>query len=319
MFRIGKIRALITVAWLLATITVFGGSAVYAAGRLAPMVSLTAQKASAYEKTLDDARERIDRLKAKGVSVDKITEARIFIDVANRALEENDMAMVKEAIDSMHVHLNKAEEYYRQEAPALWPKIDAAKSLALQAKKELTGYQARKIDSIVGVIDSLQKIDWLFRAKAIGEELTALLPSLKEDEVKAARLKKLVPGEWVFTEKDKSVEDPKVNAVRTSTFKFGTDGKIHLVEKKSGQSAPMLKEDWHFESWGTYGYKGDTIMLSINRFSAIKQMFWRKHMINGKEVWKDEPGPVFDSTITDGSQDRYVTYEDLKEDFKKVR
>jgi hypothetical protein len=30
-------------------------------------------------------------------------------------------------------------------------------------------------------------------------------------------------------------------------------------------------------------------------------------------------GPVYDSTFTDGSQDRYVTYEELKEDFKKVR
>jgi hypothetical protein len=48
-------------------------------------------------------------------------------------------------------------------------------------------------------------------------------------------------------------------------------------------------------------------------------MFKRLHKIDGKEVWKDEPGPTYDSAITDGSQDRYVTYDDLKMDFKKVR
>jgi len=197
--------------------------------------------------------------------------------------------------------------------------LDEARSAALEAKAGLTGYQARKVDSIMVVIDSFQRIDRLFQANAAGQKLTAMLPRLKEDEVKAARLKSLVPGEWLFTDRDKSVEDPKVNAVRTTLFKFGTDGKVQLTEKKSGRSSPFLKEDWHFESWGTYGYKGDTIMLSISRFASVKQVFSRLHRIDGKDVWKDEPGPVFDSLITDGSQDRYVTYEDLKEDFKKVR
>jgi len=197
--------------------------------------------------------------------------------------------------------------------------LNEVKRAALEAKAGLTGYQAGKVDSIVAVIDSFQRIDRLFQANAVGRKLTAMLPSLKEDEVKAARLKNLVPGEWLFTDRDKSVEDPKVNAVRTTLFKFGTDGKVQLTEKKSGRSTPVFKEDWHFESWGTYGYKGDTIMLSISRFAAVKQMFSRLHRINGKDVWKDEPGPVFDSLITDGSQDRYVTYDDLREDFKRVR
>jgi hypothetical protein len=60
-------------------------------------------------------------------------------------------------------------------------------------------------------------------------------------------------------------------------------------------------------------------MLLINRFAAVKQMFKRLHNVDGKKVWKNENGPVYDSTITDGSQDRYFTFEDLKEDFRKVR
>jgi polyhydroxyalkanoate synthesis regulator phasin len=269
------------------------------------------------QKVLDDAKSRIDLLKAKGVPVEKVTEARVFLDEAVRALEKNNKSSAKKAADSMKVYLTKAEAYYQQEVATLGPKIDAAKSAALKAKEELTGYQARKVDSIVGVIDSLKKIDWLLQANNKGQELVTLIPYLKEDEAKAARLKKLVPGEWVFTERDKSVEDPKVNALTTKTFRFGADGKIHLTEQKKGQSSPAFKEDWLFESWGTYGYKGDTIMLKVNRFAAVRQMFTRFWSAENK--WKDEPGPTYDSTITDGSQDRYITYDDLRVDFKKVR
>jgi len=271
------------------------------------------------DKALDDAQKRLDQLKAKGVPSDKMSEARVFLDEAKRALEKNNKAPAKKAADSMKVYLAKAESFYQQEVSTLGPKIADAKNTALKAKSELTSFQARKIDSLVSVIDSFVKIDWLLQANTEGQKLVALLPSLKEDEAAAAKLKKIIPGEWVFTEKDKSVEDPKVNAVTTKTFQFGNDGKVHLVEKKSGQSSPTFKEDWLFESWGTYGYKGDTVMLLVSRFAAKKQMFTRLHMIDGKPVWKDEPGPTYDSAITDGSQDRSITYKDLKEDFKKTR
>jgi len=271
------------------------------------------------EKTLDDAQSRVDQLKAKGVPVEKVTEARVFLDEAKRALEKKNNSAAKKAADSMKVYLEKAEAFYQQEVATLGPKIDAAKGAAIKAKGELSSYQARKIDSIAGVIDSFKKMDWLLQANNKAQELAALIPFLKEDEAKSARIKKLVPGEWVFTEKAKSVEHPQVNAVTTKIFRFGGDGKIHLTEKKFGQSGPYLKEDWLFESWGTYGYKGDTVMLAINRFAAVRQMFKRIHKVDGKEIWKDEPGPTYDSAITDGSQDRYVTYDDLKLDFKKVR
>jgi hypothetical protein len=39
---------------------------------------------------------------------------------------------------------------------------------------------------------------------------------------------------------------------------------------------------------------------------------------NGKKLWKNEPQPTYDSTITDGSQDRFIAYNDLLEDFKQV-
>jgi len=271
------------------------------------------------DKSLDDAQKRLDLLKSKGVPSEKMSEARVFLSTARTELEKNNKSPAKKAADSLKVYLAKAEGYYQQEVSTLGPKIDAAKKSGLKAKEELTSFQARKIDSLVSVIDSFVKMDWLLQANTRGEELVKMLPALKEDEATAAKMKKLIPGEWTFTDRDKSVEDPKVNALTTKTFQFGNDGKVHLIEKKLGQSSPSFKEDWLFESWGTYGFKGDTVMLLVDRFAAKKQLFTRLHIIDGKPVWKDEPGPTYDSLIKDGSQDRSITYKDLKEDFKKVR
>lgn len=271
------------------------------------------------QKALDDMQKRIDLLKSKGVPLDKMTEARVFLDEAKTNLEKRNNAPAKKAADSAKVYLAKAESFYQQEVAGLGPKIDAAKSTAVKAKEELSGYQVRKIDSIVGVVDSLRKMDWLLQANNVAQDLVKLIPFLREDESKAKKIQAKLPGEWTFTEKDKSVEAPNVNAVTTKSFKFG-DAKsrsVFLLEKKLGYSSAYLHEDWEFQSWGKYDFKGDTIMLEINRFKIAKQRFKRLHKIDGKDVWKDEPQPEYDSVIRDGSQDRSITYADLTEDFKK--
>lgn len=274
---------------------------------------------SVKESVLNDAQKRIELLKSKGVPLDKLTEARVFLNEARTNLEKKNNAPAKKAADSALVYLAKAEAFYDNEVKGLGPKIDAAKSAGIKAKEELSGYQVRKIDSIVGVVDSLRKMDWLLQANNVAQDLVKLVPFLKEDENKTRKIMTKIPGEWTFTEKDKSQEFPIVNAVTTKIFRFG-DAKnrsVHLIEKKFGYSGGYLHEDWEFQSWGKYDFKGDTIMLEINRFKIVRQMFKRLHKIDGKDVWKEEPQPTYDSTITDGSQDRSITYEDLTVDFKK--
>jgi len=274
---------------------------------------------SVNEKELDAAQKRIDDLKSKGVPLERLTEARVFLGQAREDREKKNNSAAKRGYDSAEVHIKKAESFYDKEVANLGPEIDKAKGTAVKAKEELTGYQIRKIDSIVVIVDSLKRLDWLLQANNVAQDLVKLLPFLKEDENKTRKIMNKIPGEWVFTEKEKSVESALVNAVITKTFKFGDlkSKSIHLIEKKLGYSSPYLHEDWQFESRGTYGFKGDTIMLSISRFTIVRQRFKRLHKIDGKDVWKDEPQPEYDSTITDGSQDRSITYEDLTADFKR--
>lgn len=262
---------------------------------------------------------RLEVLRTKGLPDDSTSLAKVHIYQAKEHLGKGNKAPAKVSYDSAVVNLERAEKFYNEQVATLGPTIDAAKAKAMETKAELTGYQARKVDSVMNVVDSLRKLDWLLKSNNVAQEFIAHLPVLKEDEAKAARLRRLVPGEWVTENRTKSVEHKEVNALERKVFTFYRDGKVYLVESKKGQSGPFFKEDWEFRSWGTYDYKGDTIMLSINRFAAVRQNF-TKGILNQetmKITWKDEPAPTYDSTITDGSQDRFVTYDDLKEDFSQ--
>jgi len=269
------------------------------------------------EEILNKEQSRLDLLKSKGVPDNQMSFARVHLYSAREHVGKNNKALARKSLDSARVHLEKAEAFYNQEVATLGPKIDAAKSGADAAKASLTGFQVRKIDSLVRVVDSFKRMDWLLQSNNIAQELTALLPSLRDDEQKATRLKRQVPGEWVFEDRAKSVEHKEVNALTRKVFRFGPGNRVFLTESKKGQSGPAFKEDWEFNSWGTYDFKGDTIMLMINRFQALRQMFERYHGGEGK--WVKEPGPTYDSAITDGSQDRSITWADLTEDFKKRR
>ncbi len=271
------------------------------------------------EKTLTDAQNRIDALKTKGVPDDELSGARVYLYQAKDHKTRGNSALAKQAADSMKVNLERAEKVYQEKIATLGPKIESLKAEINKAKAEVSGLNVKKLDSCIAIIDSFVKMDWKLQASNKAQEIVAILPGVKEDEAKSKELRKKIPGEWVCVTVTKSEEVKEVNAVEKKIFTFYKDGKVKLVENKKGQSGPYLKENWEFLSNGTYDFVGDTVVLKIARFAAVKQDFERIHKIDGKPVWKKEPGPTYDSTITDGSQDRFITFADLKVDFKQAK
>jgi hypothetical protein len=272
------------------------------------------------EEFLQGAQARIDMLRAKGVPDNEVSTARVHLHQTRDHFDKGNKAQAKRAADSLRVHLEAAEKFYDERILTLGPIIDAAKATLNKAKEELSGFQVRKIDSIFVVVDSFRRVGRPLQANNVIQEMVAAIPSLKEDEKKSVAIGRQLPGEWVFTDKFESVEvNPRDAAVERRSFTFNRNGSVYLVESKKGQSGPYLKEDYEFRSWGSYGLKGDTVMLMINRFAAVRQMFHRIHMVDGKPVWVPEPGPTYDSVITDGSQDRFVVFSDLVDEFRKVR
>jgi hypothetical protein len=272
---------------------------------------------SVSKTSLDEAEKRIKVLQDKGVPDSSLSRAFVMLYQARDAKQRENRGLARHSSDSLDILIAKAEEQYKNDTQRLQPLIAQMKQKFAAARAELSGLPAAKLDSLVGIIDSLAAKSWYLAAEAKCNLLDTLLPRLKFDMTRTIEVKQRVVGTWAFTDKTTNSADKSVNAVEEKIFTFGKDGKASLIERKKGKSGPFLKEDWEFLSWGNWDVMGDTIHLYINRFKAAKQMFEERHQKDGKDWWEKKPGVTYDSTITDGSQNRFVTFQDLTDDFKK--
>jgi hypothetical protein len=280
---------------------------------------MTITGCSVSEKTLDQCEARVNELRQMGVPDSALSGAKVLVFQAKDALKRGEAGYATNSYDSLKQQLSMAEALYKESIDKLLPEIEAAKARIVSAKGALSGLQAKKIDSLMVPIDSFLNIKWIFNAHILIKDVESRLPQLQADQEKADKLRKVIAGDWVCENITKDKENKAIHAVEKKIFSLAPDGKAKLTENKKGQSGLYLKEDYEFISWGTYDLLGDTLCLFINRFASIRQNFERIYVENGKKIWKKEPQPTYDSAITDGSQDRFITYADLTEDFKQIK
>jgi hypothetical protein len=284
-------------------------------------VSLTAftlllNGCSVSDKTLANAEKRIDALKSKGVPDSSLSSAKVSLYQARDSKRRGEKSIAHKAAKTMQVLIAQAEEKYDADMQRLKPTLDQAKQKFSDARTQLDGLPARRLDSVVAKIDSFMTINYMLEAEALANSLDTTLPHLKFDMERGQEIRGRVLGRWTCSIPIKHSTDKTVNGVEEKVFTFNNDGTGSLVERKKGKTTPLLKEDWEFRSEGAFDIMGDTVFLSVNRFKSVKQNFIEKHMKDGKESWETKSYPTYDSTITDHSQDRYITFETLQEDFK---
>jgi hypothetical protein len=199
------------------------------------------------------------------------------------------------------------------------PYTDSVVAVLSKARGEFTGLQLKKLDSAMTVIDSYVKKTWIYQIEDNSKKALDYLPVLRFSEARAKELKARLPGEWVCTNVTKSEADKAVNAVEKKIFTFNKDGKVKLVETKKGQSAKNLKEDWEFQSFGTWDCFGDTVNIFVDRFACIRQNFETLVEKDKKKTWEKKAEKTYDSLITDHSQDRWVPFSEMSQDFKQEK
>jgi hypothetical protein len=274
---------------------------------------------------LDDAGKRLNTLKAKGLPDSVLSQPQVHLyqarDAKKRSQYSDSKSEARTAAKLLKKELARAEAYYKEKVSKLRPKVDSLAAVIKKNREQLSGLTLKRYDSLSAAVDSFSKIDWLLQSYTKAKELVDLIPQFNADVVRAKELRTMLPGEWVCTQHEKSTENKDISAVTKKIFSFGKDGKAKFVESKKGQSGLYLKEDWEFVSTGIWDVAGDTVHLFINRFAAVRQMFERMYLSDGgkKKEWRKEPKPTYDSAITDGSQDRYIAYADLKEDFEQTK
>lgn len=271
------------------------------------------------QKTLDSAQKRIDTLKSQGVPDSLLSMAKVYLSQVKVFKEKGKAPDANKAAVELEKQLQDVENYYKNSISNLLPSIESLKSNIKNARAEFSALQGKKIDSILTVVDSFVGIKWYLQAHTTAQELANRIPQFREDQKKAEAILKKIPGEWVCTNHIKGTENKEINALEKKIFTFNKNGSVKLVENKKGRSGPFLKEDYEYRSSGSWDVLGDTIYLFVNQFAAVRQNFERMHKEGKKLIWKKESHPGYDSTITDGSQDRNIIYADLLEDFKQTR
>jgi hypothetical protein len=286
---------------------------------------------------LEKAQQRIDALKAKGVPDSGLSEAIVLLYDAREANNKEDWGRAGKSGKDMMKVIARAEDLYSVKINQLKPEVDNMRQQIAAARKDFTNLQLHKLDSLSAKVDSFYNINWMLQAYDHAQIAITAISRLKFDEQRAAELKPRLPGTWVCINETKSKANKDINATEKKEFIFNPDFSVKLIESKNGQSATFLKEDWEFQSYGKWDVTGDTICLFINRFVALKQDFIKGSVdsvlmakcaesggepedckYSKKDIhWKTEAGPRYDSTIADHSQDRYVTFADLQQDFKK--
>lgn len=269
------------------------------------------------DKTIKNAEARLNKLSEKGVPDSSLSRAKVFLYQAISTKEDGNIGVSRKAADSMQFYIAKGEAQYEADMKRLSPWIQTERQGLAKETSELTGLHKKHADSTLGLIDSFIQINWLLQAEANIRKFKDYIPQLQFDEKRAEELRPRVLGRWVCTNITKHRNDVTVNAVEKKIFSFQKNGNVKLVENKKGKSTPYFKEDWEFVSWGKYDFKGDTIFLMIDRFKAAKQNFWDLKEKDGKKDWVKTAHPTYDSTITDGSQDRFINFSDLEGDFKR--
>ncbi len=269
------------------------------------------------EKEFSEATRRLDALREQDFPDSLISPISNNITNAKSSLKRHRSGDAKNSYKAAIVALEQAELIAQQnlteKLPTLKSKLASQRS---EADKSLTKLHLKAAQKLFHGADSLLNKKAFFTAEKHITKIDNHLADLAEQEERAKSLRKKVYGTWTFTQNIKNVEDKSVKAYHKKTFSFRKNGKASFIDEKKGKSASFLKEDWKFESYGTFDLKGDTVFLAVTQFNTPRFTTWAG---DGKGNWQKNSQPTSKTTVTDGSQDRHIAFSTLSEEFKHRR
>jgi hypothetical protein len=267
-------------------------------------------------KKLEDAEKRISILAQNGMPDSLLTDVRVLLVQIKTAKQFGGGASPQKLYDSAMAVLSKSEMTYSSATSKMKPVVEALRKTFDTKKQSLTGAQLIEAQRLIKDVDSSIATNKWTEAKEKCELVDKALSSLVNDEKIAVETKAKIIGTWTGSQKIKNNQE-KADFVEKKSFAFLPDGKIDIVEERNGQTNEALKEDWKFQSGGSFLLKGDTILVKVNKEKCFKQTYANLVVKNGKSQWVKKEKPGYDSVITSGKKDRFLTFGYLKENFKK--
>ncbi|MGA2506654.1 MAG: hypothetical protein ABSF80_04165 [Chitinispirillaceae bacterium] len=277
-------------------------------------VSITIPGCGVSQKTIDTYEAQLKALEAKGTPDSILSSVRVYLSQAKGGRQSANGTLAKASIDSVKRYLAAAEQWYQMTVQTKKPRVDSLLKYFTAAKTALSGMQVKEADSFLTIIDSYVKKNWYMQAAVFTDRLDTLMPSLIKDEDVSKKIGPQLIGTWIMIKKH---TENGANATEKSSVSFKKDGVFEMNEAMNGQTKPTLREDWLFLTEGTYSMKGDTVLLATQKEKCVRQIYWNLVDKKGKQEWVKNEKKPYDSIIKDGSKDRFLTFDYLKEKFKK--
>ena len=287
-----------------------------------------------FDERVVEVNERLSVLENKGLPDSVVSPARLALTSAQGNNARNRGGEANKDLKKAETAVANAEEFLENTLNTKKPEVVARfNKIVKNVDNDLRGLHRKDADVVLNQIDSLLKINFVFKAEKIINQFEKDYKKMTRAQFLADSLRPKINGStWTFMETTKNTEDKNVNATEKKVFKFNKDGSSYFVEQKSGQSTPYLKEDWKFETWGTWDMKGDTVHVIATKFTQHKQTFWQFNELTKKWGHVDtknqfvvgKPNVIEAETLTLAKnpedivkQNRYITYQDLLDEYKK--
>ena len=289
-----------------------------------------------FEARFADVRDRLNALEGKGLPDSVIAPVRLSLVAAEGHRARNRGSDANKALREGLAAVVRAEDFLENSLSVKLPEIRKRRdALAARVNSDLRGLHKQSADSILQQIDSLLDIKFVFRAERVVKQMEDNFPRKQRSQHLADSIRPLINGTvWTYTERTTHAHDKNVNAVENKTFRFNRDGTAYFEERKQGQSAPNLRENYRFETWGTWDMRGDTIHILANRFTQHRQEFWQLNELTGRwghintdrQFIEGRANVIPAETLTMAVnpeevvlQNRFIAYSDLLNEFTRQR
>jgi hypothetical protein len=266
------------------------------------------------KKAIEAYETQLKTLEANGTPDSLLSTIRVYISQAKGGMQTNNGTLVKASLDSLKATVAAAEKWQTEGTQAAKAHVDGLVSTLTGKKAGLTGQQIKQADSLLSLADALIKKNWYLQARRFVDELDTLMPFLIKDEAAAKKVAEKLAGTWSMTKK---LTQDAANAVEKKKVTFTNKGTFEMEESMNGKTSPQLKEDWQFQTAGSYEIKGDTILLSVQKEKCLRETYWNLTQKGNKQDWVKNVKKPYDTVITNGAKDRFFTFEYLNEEFKK--
>ncbi|MDR0306656.1 MAG: hypothetical protein LBI42_07440 [Chitinispirillales bacterium] len=261
--------------------------------------------------SIEEGKAKIEELAARGVPDREMSTLKMYIVHMEGAKRIGNSSTFKIYQDSLTTALGEFEGKMNVLLESAGPFIDSVKKVNDEKTATLKGLHLKEAEKGAKIVDSIMNTNQKLMARARIESFSLDLDTLIQQQKTADSLRNQFVGIWVMEQES---ADRRFKLVERTEIHMRPDGSLYIMEGKKGDTSEDSREDWVFQSTGTWDLMGDVAHHYITNEKRVKQDFSFRDA-SGK--WTKKSEKPYDSTITNGSKDRYAAWESLNKDYKR--